>query len=139
MTSHESQKSNADKPALGKSIGEIAHDLTLLAEMQAKLLAIDSRDSIGRLITPAVCMVLGVAALLGCLPVFLLAVATAIQDAGLSAVISLFIAAAIGFVLGSAFLLLGWLFIRNALYPFTRSATAFSDNIAWLRSVLKKK
>lgn len=132
-------KSSDSAPGLGKSIGGFAHDMTLLAEMQARLLAVDARDSANRLITPAVLAVLGVAALLGCLPVFLLALAALFQALGLSTMLSLLVASAIGLALGGLLLILAWLFLRNALQPFLRSANAFHQNVAWLRSILKRQ
>lgn len=132
-------REESQTPGLGKSIGGFAHDITLLAEMQAKLLAVDARDSASRLITPAVLALLGVAAMLGCLPVLLLAFATAFQAMGASAMVSLFIAAGIGLALGSIFLISAWFFVRSALNPFARSSEALQQNVAWLRSILKRK
>ncbi|MCR9116665.1 MAG: phage holin family protein, partial [bacterium] len=103
-----------ERRSVGASFGELAHDITVLVELQAKLAALDVKESVGRLIVPIVLAVLGVCAILGCFPVLMFAGGYAIHAAGLPLHWAFLIAASAGLLLGLGLLGLSWIFLRNA-------------------------
>lgn len=139
MVSNRIRDYDEDSPNIGESFGELAHDITVLAELQTRLFTLDIQESISRLILPLVLAVLGLCSILGCFPVLLFAAAYAIHAAGLELYWCFLISSGIGLLLGGAMLCGFWVFIRRALGAMNRSREAFSKNITWLRSVLKSR
>jgi len=119
------------------SITDFGNDVTTLIELQAKLTALDLKESKDHLIFPLSLAVVAVVVVLGAVPVALLGVAdllaTALNVAPgwsrlLIAGLTLAVAGVIGFLSVKE--------IGRSLEPLRRSREELARNLAWLRTVL---
>lgn len=124
--------------AVAGNIADVAHDLTLLAELQAQLLAADLKQTGRKLALPAGLALVALAIALGSFPVFLLAVAALLVQAGMALWGALAVAAALGLVLAGVLLGAAWLGIRSNLKILDRSREEFARNLDWVKNVLRK-
>src|SRR5688500_2820931 len=67
--------------AVARSTGEFLHDVTTLAELQGKLLLVESKQGLTKLVMPIALLVLGVVIALGCVPIALAALAITLVQA----------------------------------------------------------
>lgn len=123
-----------------RSMADFLHDVTQLVELQARLLAVDLRESTSRMIWAAGLAGFGAALLLGCFPVLLLGIAYAlVTQAGLS-----YAAACVWTAIGGAILALlvigiAWLVFRRNLSIVERSRDELRRNVDWIRTALKER
>ena len=127
-------------PAQGvrQGVGGLLHDVITLAELQAQLFGVDARESAGRIALPV--SLLGAAAVLGAssLPLLLIFLAFLLRDyAGFGAAWAVLTAAVVGLVLSGALVFAGYLGLLKAAKPFARSRDELTQNLAWLKEVLK--
>src|SRR5688572_5913699 len=100
--------------AVARSTGEFLHDVTTLAELQGKLLLVDCKQGLSKLIMPIALLVLGIVIALGCVPIALAALAiTLVQAAEFSLAAAMGIALAVGVVLALAVSLAGYFWLRS--------------------------
>ena len=137
---NQSNGSNLLPPSPASVVGNIAgfgNDVVTLAELQAKLALIDTKDCISRATTPVVALVAGAVVALGCVPVVLLGLADLIAEAAkispgvtrlLVGLVTLGAAAAIGYLSLKA--------ATGSLTSFRRTTEELTRNVSWLRSVL---
>lgn len=122
---------------LAHSFGECARDIVNLTELQGQLLLVDLKQNAGALGLPLTIVALGVALLLACWPVLLMALAYAlVEGAGWSHWLSFLVAGLVGLVVGGALAAGGLAFLRSAMPGLERSRQEFRDNVQWLKETL---
>jgi formate hydrogenlyase subunit 3/multisubunit Na+/H+ antiporter MnhD subunit len=91
------------------------------------------------MLVPAALFLLAAAVALGSVPIALIFLAELlVQRAGLSQVLALLIATAVGFLAAAAMALAAWGYARNAVQVFQRSRDELARNIAWLKQALNR-
>jgi Putative Actinobacterial Holin-X, holin superfamily III len=128
---------DAPATAVVSNLAEFGNDFATLAELQAKLAAIDLKETAGRAALPASLLAGALVLVLGSLPVLLAGVAELIEeytaiDGGwallLTAGVTLALAAAIGAV--------GAFRIGASFASFQRSGEELARNVSWIKTVL---
>lgn len=125
--------------SFGRGVGDLAHDMTTLAELQARLVTIEAKEGIRKLVSPAVLLAAGTALLLGALPVIFAALAMFLIDvAEISRIPAYFLAAGAGLLLGASALAIAAIQIRQLSRVFHRSQNELSENLRWIKHVLRQ-
>jgi hypothetical protein len=136
-----SRRNGSTSPPNGvaKGMGELAHDIVSLAELQLELFRIDCREGLKRMLVPvALLLVAGIVAA-GTVPIALILVAEfLVQAAGLSRAAAFAIAALGGFIVAVAMGIVGWSCIRRVVRVFTRSREELTRNMTWIKHALKR-
>jgi hypothetical protein len=119
------------------NLGELGGDFATLAELQAKLTAVDAKEALARATLPTVGVVIAAAVLMAAVPVLLIGLAfvmatTLAISQGASLLIIGAIVAALAGVLGW-FALVAFL---KSFESFRRSGEELTRNINWIRTVL---
>jgi hypothetical protein len=119
------------------NLGELGGDFATLAELQAKLTAVDAKEALARATLPTVGVVIAAAVLMATVPVLLIGLAfvmatTLAISQGASLLIIGAIVAALAGVLGW-FALVAFL---KSFESFRRSGEELTRNINWIRTVL---
>jgi hypothetical protein len=124
---------------VAKGMGELAHDIVSLGELQFALFKVDCRDGLRQILIPvALLMFAGIIAL-GTVPVMLILVAEVLtQAAGLSRAAAFSIAALSGFIAALAIGVAGWFFLRRVVHVFERSREELTNNMIWIKHALKR-
>lgn len=121
-----------------KKVGEFAHDLVILAELQMQLLVVDLRECVKRMVTPVLVGLVGVAMGLGVFPVALAALAFVLVET-----LQLTIAAALGcsvlagIVIAGALCIFSLRQLRQQTKVLERSQSEFVRNVRWIKQVLQ--
>jgi len=124
--------------AVARNVGDLAHDIVELGELQAALLKVDVAQWSRRLTLPLIMLGGAGVLLVGCVPVLLAALAYVfVELAGWSNSLSFLAAALIGLVIGGACAVSGWWKLRGSVSVFRRSQEEFNHNVRWLKQVLK--
>jgi protein-S-isoprenylcysteine O-methyltransferase Ste14 len=134
-------RGGADSPprAVARNAAEFLHDVVTLVELQASLLKIDIRQSLGRLVMPIIALVVGAIVLLSCVPILLASVALLlVETLEWTYAQAFFCSLGIGLVLGGIACLAGVWFIRRSFDPLARSRTEFVQNFTWVKQMLKR-
>ena len=135
-----SSESNNGFPAtrLGRGIAALAHDAATVAELQAKLVALDLKAS-SRFIRLS--LLLGIAGgtlLFACLPVGLIGVAELLVAVGGWNEWVAYLAVAIIGILASAMLFwLGWRTLQKSSGMMHRSQEELARNLQWFKAALR--
>jgi hypothetical protein len=125
--------------AVARSTGEFLHDVTTLAELQGKLLLVDCKQGLSKLIVPVVLLTLGVVLALGCVPIALAALAiTLVEVAEFSLSAAMWIALAVGVVLALVLALAGYFWLRSGLWFLDRSYYEWQRNVAWAKDMMRR-
>ena len=124
---------------VAKGMGELTHDIVLLAELQFELFRIDCREGLKRMLIPvALLMFAGIVAI-GTVPVALIFIAEFLeQAAGLSRAAAYSIAAMGGFIVAVTMGVVGWSYMRGAVRVFERSREELTHNMTWIKRALKR-
>lgn len=135
-------RSGKASPADGvkRGLAGVLHDVTTLAELQLKLLAVDAKESAGRGVVPVA--LLGAAAVfaLSALPLLLVAFAQLLRDqAGWPAAAATLTAVLAGLVIAGVLGAVGAMRLRRMLEPLERSRDEFNRNVEWLKNTLKRQ
>lgn len=119
-------------------VRQVAHDVIMLAELQADLLRVEVRDLTTRVAIPAVVMIAGAAVVgLASVPVLLLCAAYALHEfADWSLTASLGAAGGGGAVIAAILAYLALQRIKSLGNAFGRSRAELTRNIQWLKEVL---
>lgn len=125
--------------AVARNVGEFAHDVVTLAELQAELLKVDAQDYVKRLRTPVI--LFGAAAVVGfaCIPIALTALAWGLSAAGLATWLAFLISTVIGLATAAVLATLGWRQLNNSPSMFERSKEELSRNMDWLKHAFKSR
>lgn len=130
-------QANGNTGSVVGGIAEFGNDVATLAELQAKLAALDLKDSYERALVPILMIVAGLVFAVASLPVLIMGIAIVIaralelQDGWMMVLVSLIVMAS------SA--LMAYLFLRrlpHSFEPLRRSREELTRNLAWVRTVL---
>lgn len=119
------------------SLGELGGDVASLAELQAQLAVIDTKEAVGRATWPTVVLAASAAVLLATLPVVLIGLAFVLASAfGIPQGAALLIVAAVVAAVAGAIALLSLREFLRSFESFRRSREEFSRNVAWIKTLL---
>lgn len=119
------------------NLAEFGNDTITLVELQAKLLAHDFQEGLGKAIVSMVLATLGLLLLLGCVPIALAGLALLLmQVLEVSLGSSLLIVAGVSLVLAIILALIAVRGISRSLSSFDRSREELARNISWIKTVL---
>jgi len=128
-----------NEPNVAAGVRGLAHDAIELAELQAKLLALDVKVASRQARISLILGVVGVCLLLGCIPVALYALAEVfVAQFGWSQAAALAAAAAIGLAASALAGAVAWRRLRSGLASLQRSREELNRNIAWIKSNLRR-
>jgi hypothetical protein len=136
-----SRRNGSTSPPNGvaKGMGELAHDIVSLAELQLELFRIDCREGLRRMLVPAVLLLVAGIVAAGTVPIALILIAEVlVQAAGLSRATAFAIAALGGFIVAVAMGIAGWSCIRRVVRVFARSREELTHNMTWIKHALKR-
>jgi len=124
---------------LARDVGEFAHDVLTLAELQAQLFVADMQECGQRVRVPGLILLGGAALGLACFPIALIALAlVVVQVLGTSYAIGFLIAAGLGAALSALMCSLGWYQVRERVAVLGRSQQALARNLRWIKKVLER-
>jgi hypothetical protein len=127
-------------PDVAGSVSGLTHDVIELAELQAKLVALDLKKSSQRTRTVLVLAILGICFVLGTIPVALTALAHLLaEQLGWAQSAAFGVAALAGIVLAAIVLGTAWAMIKSGLISLERSREELARNLDWLKSTLKSR
>lgn len=122
-----------------QDVGEFAHDVVTLAELQVELLKADLQDFLKRMLIP-VCLIASSAMIvLGSIPIALAALALGLVAAGLSYGLAFLLTTLIGFGIAACLGIAAWKTSSKMTTLFDRSRGELSRNIKWVKRVLTSK
>lgn len=125
--------------ALAQDVGEFAHDVLTLAELQAQLFVADVQECGQRVLVPGLVLLCGVALGLACLPIALAALALlVIQLFETSSAAGFLIAALVGAVLSALLCVIGWFQVHERVAVLGRSQQELVRNLRWIKKVLER-
>jgi cytochrome c biogenesis protein CcdA len=123
--------------AMARHVGEFAHDVVTLAELQAQLLATDVRECSQRALVPGLALLCGVALGFACFPIALAALALLlIQEFEMSHAAGFLVAFAAGAALSGLLCAVGWFQIVKRVAVLRRSQQELVRNLCWIKKVL---
>jgi hypothetical protein len=129
-----------DEPNVATSFSGLAHDVVELAELQAKLLALDVKTSGKNARTAFVLIIIGASLLLSAISVALFALAALlVETLDWPQSVADIVAAVVGIVLGGAVLAWAWHLCRSGLSALQQSRDELTRNIAWVKTSLRKR
>ena len=118
-------------------VAEFVDDLASLAELQAKLAAVDFRDAVRKSAVPIVLTAVGLAMMVASVPVALLGAAWLIASAlKIHQGWAMLLTSAGAMALGGLLAGLGGMQLRHCFDSFRRSHKQLILNLAWVRTVL---
>lgn len=127
-------------PNVAASFAGLSHDVIELAELQAELLALDVKDTSQSAQSAILLSVVGIAVLLGSVPVALVTLAVALVELRHWSHVAGFGAATLaGILLSSIILAAAWTQLRTGVVTLHRSREEFRRNIAWIKSSLRSR
>jgi uncharacterized membrane protein YqjE len=127
------------RAGLASDVGEFAHDVLTLAELQGQLFVADVRECSKRVLIPGLVLLGGVALGLACVPFALAALALLlIQVFEISYAAGFLIAAVAGAVLSALLGVIGWFQVRKGLAVLGRSQQELVRNLRWIKKVLER-
>jgi hypothetical protein len=124
---------------LAGGVGDFAHDVFTLAELQVQLLAADVKQCSRRVLIPGVALLCGVALGLACLPVALAGLALlVIQVFGTSQAAGFLIVAGVAGLLSGLLSVIGLIQVRQRVAVLGRSQQELIRNLRWMKKVLER-
>jgi len=131
--------SEAVSQGLTRDVGEFAHDVLTLAELQAQLLVADVQECGQRVLVPVLILLSGVALGLACFPVALAALALLlIQFFETSYAAGFLLAALAGAVFSALLCVVAWFQVCKRSAVLQRSQQELIHNLHWIKTVLKR-
>ncbi len=128
---------NGNSGGVVGGIAEFGNDVATLAELQAKLAALDMKDSYERAFVPVVVIVAGVVLAVASLPVLILGIALVL--AGAFSLHEGWAMVLVALIVLASSALLAYLYLRklpHSFEPLRRSREELTRNLAWVRTVL---
>lgn len=135
-------RANGESPrqAITRNMADLTHDVTLLAELQARLFAADLRHATRHAAIPSAALALAAVAALSCVPIVLMGLAWLIAELTVLPVYAGFlIIAAVVLVFSMIVAVVAWLRLRRSLDAFSRSQEEFNSNMRWIKMVLRHR
>jgi hypothetical protein len=128
---------NAPATAVVSNLAEFGNDFATLAELQAKLAAIDLKESAGRAAVPAGLLAGALVLLLGSVPVLLIGVAELIvRFTSIGHDLALLLTAGGAIVVAGAIGALAAPRLRKSFESLQRSREELARNVSWIKTVL---
>jgi uncharacterized membrane protein YqjE len=125
--------------ALARDVGEFAHGVLTLAELQTQLFVADVREFGQRVLVPGLALLSGVALGLACLPIALAALALLlVQVFETSYAAGFLITVLVGAVLSALLCVIGLLQVRKRVAVLGRSQQELVRNLRWIKKVLER-
>lgn len=121
-------------------LGNFGVDILTLAELQAELLRVDSKDAVRQAIWPSVLAIVGLGFIMGCFPLAVfgiswwLAGATSLSLAGASLVV-----AGTGLVIAGLVFYAAWRSLTQVWGYFGRSREELKQNLNWIKRALVQR
>ena len=133
------QKVRDSKAAITSSVADVLHDVTELAELQARLFASDLLKAKRRSILGVVCFAVGGCLLLGLIPVFLMGAAELLtQSTDIKSASALLMVAGCALLAAAATSAVGWIQFKGVLAELENSKIELKQNINWIKRTLKQ-
>ena len=124
---------------VAKGMGELAHDIVSLAELQLELLRVDCREGLRQIMIPVALLLFAGVVATGTVPIALILVAEFLTQAtSLSRAAAFSIAAISGFLVALAMGAVGWSYLRRVVRVFERSREELTRNMTWIKHALKR-
>ena len=124
--------------AVAHSIADLAHDATVLCELQTKLFKAELGTATQKVVTPIALFALAGVFALASLPLLLVCFAyVLVEVAELSHWLSFLAAAGLGIVLAAVLGGIGYVFLKKLGSPFPRSQAELQRNIEWFRGSMR--
>ena len=125
---------------LARGVGEFAHDVLTLAELQAQLFVTDAKQCVRRVLVPGLVLLCGVALGLACFPIALAGFALWLSQVfEISYAAGFLLAAVVGAVLSALLCVVGWFQVRTRVAALRQSQQELVRNLAWIKKVLQNK
>jgi hypothetical protein len=125
--------------ALARDVGEFAHDVLTLAELQAQLFVADVQECGRRVLFPGLVLICGVALGLACVPIALAALALLLVQYFEMSLAAAFLVAALAAAAVSALLCaFGCVQVRQRTVVLGRSQQELVRNLRWIKKVLER-
>ena len=125
--------------ALTRDVGEFAHDVFALAELQSQLFVADVQECRRQVAVPSLVLLCGVALGFACFPIALAALALLlIQVFEISYAAAFLMAAGAGAVLSAVLCVIGWFQVRERVTVLRRSQQELVRNLRWIKKVLER-
>lgn len=124
---------------LARDVGEFAHDVLTLAELQGQLFVADVQECSQRVLVPSLLLIGGAALGLSCFPIALAALALGlIQVFELSHAAGFLIAVVVGAVVSALLCVTGVFLIRQRVVVLRRSQQELVRNLRWIKKVIER-
>jgi hypothetical protein len=125
--------------AVARDAVEFLHDVTILAELQGKLLIVDCQQGIHKVVLPTGVLIAGIVLALSCVPVAMAALTlTLMETTSLSPAQSCGTTLLASGVLAAAVIATAIWRLRHGLGLFDRSYREWRQNVQWTRFMLKQ-
>ena len=125
--------------AVARGATEFLHDVVTLAELQGKLVLLDFREGLAKLVTPVVAVFAGAAIGLGCVPIALAALALLLQEITTLSLAACFgISLAVGLFACGVLTIVAFGVVKSGLKMFDRSLYEWGRNRKWIKDTLKR-
>ena len=120
-------------------MGELAHDIVSLAELQLELFRVDCREGLRQIMIPVALLLFAGFVAAGTVPIALMLVAEFLTQAtDLSRAAAYSIAATSGVIVALAIGVVGWSYLRGVVRVFERSREELASNMTWIKHALKR-
>jgi hypothetical protein len=124
---------------VAKGMGELAHDIVSLAELQLELFRVDCREGLRQIMIPVALLLFAGVVATGTVPIALILVAEFLTQAtSLSRAAAFSIAAMSGVIVALAIGVVGWSYLRGVVRVFERSREELTSNMTWIKHALKR-
>jgi uncharacterized membrane protein YqjE len=134
-----SERNGSAPKALVRDVGEFAHDVLTLAELQARLFVTDLQECSRSALVPGLALLAGAALALSCVPFALTALALLfIQVLGTSYAAGFLLATIVGAILSALLCVSGCFLVRKRLAVLQRSQQELVRNLRWIKKVLER-
>jgi hypothetical protein len=132
-------RSDSPPRAVARNTAEFVHDVVSLVELQTSLLKIDVQQCLAKMVVPGAVAAVGAVLVLSCMPILLASVALLMVElAGWTHAQAFFFALGCGLVIGGGACLWAAWRLRSSFNDLARSREEFSQNVAWVKQVLKR-
>jgi hypothetical protein len=139
---HQAQMNgSAESPArnVARNMADVWHDVLTLSELQARLVAIETRDVLEKSRAAIGLLAAGCLVALAALPILLAAGALfLVETTSLTPAAAFGLAALVGIVVAGCLCAWGWWVLRRSCGGFQRSGCEWRRNIEWFKNVLAR-
>jgi hypothetical protein len=125
--------------AMARSTSELLHDMATLGELQGKLVLVDLREGVTKLLVPAGLAIMGAGIGLGCVPIALMTLALSLEKlTNLSPPVCFAIAFGVGLLVAAGLVIPALATLKTGVNIFDRSLAEWRRNRQWAKETLKR-